>query len=274
MNHGNRYAILSMDPPEDPVEDFDDQKFDNQEIKTEHSVQHTGDSVICEPSIDLAGTFTSGYIRKHYVLFLKKYPGQFTDSMYSRLWDSWMIDSGIAKNKKSESFDEKLQEIKEFVSNHDIEITYSVSKQDPKQRFMYHQICSKLGLEHCSLNELVETRKMKGVDKEKKVYDPKYKTVRITKPVEWCWDYTAVSNHQQKIDDMSEEKRSEKEKQWRERMTRKRCRVCRKNALQTELMKNEDLQGLFCAQCIEVKTDRDRIPLSDYEFVHAYGSKP
>lgn len=269
----NRFAILA---------EYDDlSDTENPPVDTVDSVSDPDTDLNSNESRvpDLRATFTPGYIREHFVELQGRYPSQFTEDMYESLWESWRRDNELTVVDKDIAV--KLDEIQEFLFAHLIKgpvnsrPVHVVTDQDPKQRFCYHQICTNLGLEHQSMNALKGHRDSKGKDKGKGSvdhYDSKFKTLEITRPKAWCWEFTKVSESQQKLDESSNEKRKEKEDDWRERMSRKRCRICRRNALQRELVRNDEL-GLYCKECVATKATREDISLTEYKFTHAYGRK-
>lgn len=91
------------------------------------------------------------------------------------------------------------------------------------------------------------------------------KTLILTKPDNWSWEFTVVSDEQKKLDDLKLQERVQKHREWVKVMKTKRCSKCIISAVETELFSSKTLKGLYCEKC----ANQDEF--MGHNFKYAYG---
>lgn len=91
------------------------------------------------------------------------------------------------------------------------------------------------------------------------------KTLILTKPDNWCWEFTVVSPEQQHIDELKLAERVQKHREWVKVMKTKKCAKCTISAVESELFTTKTLIGLYCEKCTVLDE------FTGHTFKHAYG---
>lgn len=91
------------------------------------------------------------------------------------------------------------------------------------------------------------------------------KTLILTKPDNWCWEFTTVSSEQKQIDELKLKERVQKHREWVKVMKTKRCAKCTISAVESELFIAKSLKGLYCERCVTLEE------FTGHDFKHAYG---
>ncbi|VBB18198.1 hypothetical protein YASMINEVIRUS_661 [Yasminevirus sp. GU-2018] len=78
----------------------------------------------------------------------------------------------------------------------------------------------------------------------------KLKTMVITKPPNWCWEFTSVSKEQRQIDEEKLRARVEKHKEFVNKLRAQHCTNCNASAVSTALYSSKTLPGFYCELCI------------------------
>lgn len=92
------------------------------------------------------------------------------------------------------------------------------------------------------------------------------KTMVITKPDDWCWEFTQITDEQKKLNDVHMREAGKKHREWIKFMKTKRCDRCNASAAQYELFTTkQDKSDLICERCVKKDT------YAGFKFRHAYG---
>lgn len=183
---------------------------------------------------------------------------------YELLWDNWANKFEIDKT------DIFYIILKKFINNEEISLKkpkFQIFPIDEKtmmlkglsgfERKELHSLCDKIGLHH----------KSKSNPK-----NHKSRFFYIYKPKIWLWEYT-VKNPYSKSDEYYKQKDIEyqiKQEKYNERLRRKYCCMCQKNALETELFCSVYIRGFYCNDCIETTCDDNGDELSGHKFEPIY----
>ena len=182
---------------------------------------------------------------------------------YELLWNSLENKFKIDKN------DMYLIIFKKFINNEEISYkkplfdrihiqqinneTLVLKGLDREERKNIHLLCDKIGLHHESKSH------------------PKKKHTRflyIYKPKVWLWEYTEKI-HIQKSEEYYIKRELEKQikqKQIKEKLSRRYCCICERNGWETELFCSVYIRGLYCNDCLEITSDEGGGKLCDHKF--------
>jgi hypothetical protein len=148
-------------------------------------------------------------LRKNYCNLYRSHRSFFTRDILSSMWESWQNDTTTFPG----SYNVKLGQIRLFVINPD-QTELILYQRSAKSRFEYHVICNALMLDHRSIEEnnnddgwkIVTYQKTKSnsLESTQKKYEhnkdnkdnkdnSKTKTLIISKPTNWCWEFTSNS---------------------------------------------------------------------------------
>ena len=249
-------------------------------------------------------TLTPTEIRKYYHLLIdpnNNVRSKLDHAIMNDVWESWRSAMPCFPNQ----YNDKLEVIKEFVSNPNQKemIIYDCP---PSHRYQYHQICGLLRLEHktldifassntnttkCQRNDdhfyiqkNTDSPNLKGMDGYKPINHHRMnphnnngdnlapinivpKTMMISKPDNWSWEFTIVSNEQEQLNQSKIKEHVQKNNDWIKSMKGKRCIDCRTPVTESQLFTLSNLDGLFCEKCIE----KDKY--KNHHSKHAYGRK-
>jgi hypothetical protein len=176
-------------------------------------------------------------IRKYFYLLGSK----LDRTIINDVWESWIV----AMPSFPKQYNDKLEVIKEFVMNLNQKelIIYDCPSS---HRYKYHQICGLLRLEHKTLDIFANNDSarnnpnLKGVDGYKPIIcnrkNPSNdngdnvvpinivpKTMIISKPENWSWEFTAISNEQEQLNQTKIKERDEKNNLIKSMKDKQRC---------------------------------------------------
>jgi len=164
------------------------------------------------PTIDLSDLNMIS-LRKNYCNLYRSHKSFFTRDVLSKMWESWQTDAPTFPG----SFNIKLGHIRSFIINPD-QTELILHQRSAKSRFEYHAICNALMLDHISVEEndnvdgnddddgwkVVTYQKTKANisesshnkynhkdNKNNNQISGKTKTLIISKPENWCWEFTS-----------------------------------------------------------------------------------
>jgi hypothetical protein len=269
-DEGNRFALLSLNL--DDMEDANNVPYTSIQMLEENpeSISNIGNNEFSDPVItvneilvdqsDKTNIMTPNIqsltnIRKTYNTLIKNHRNIFTNQLMDQLWESWIS----VMPEFPTTYDGKMTTIRRFIINPD-QTELILHDCSSRHRYEYHQICSLLKLEHKSIG--LENKQYKTPRPEKN--DVK-KTLILTKPDNWCWEFTDVSMEQKQIDELKMKERVQKHREWVKVMKTKRCSCCTVSASESQLFRTKTLDGLYCETCILLEK------FMGLGFKHAYG---
>lgn len=178
-------------------------------------------------------------IRKNFYLLVPK----LDRAIMNDVWESWKNAMPCFPNQYSD----KLEVIKKFVLNLN-QKELIIYDSPPHHRYQYHQICELLRLEHKTLDIFADSNQhanhydrhndpnLRGIDGYKPIGCNRFipcnnngdnprpinitpKTMIISKPDIWSWEFTTISNEQEQL---NQSKLKERQSKLKERHSKHR----------------------------------------------------